>query len=134
MKKAIIIIVLFSLSLPLFSQKVIEEVKLSNGRTIVVYDDNTWKYKDTNNKLYPREIEKIDDSTLKEKPLPRALSNSSQSNNSTNDNSTTTTSKRKTNESSKKSSYSSMCGARTKKGTSCQRRVSGGGRCWQHGG
>lgn len=34
--------------------------------------------------------------------------------------------------SSYKSSYSNLCGARTKKGGSCQRRVSGGGRCWQH--
>lgn len=33
---------------------------------------------------------------------------------------------------SRSSSYSSLCGARTKKGGSCQRRVSGGGRCWQH--
>lgn len=28
----------------------------------------------------------------------------------------------------------SMCGARTKKGTPCQRRVRGTGRCWQHRG
>lgn len=32
----------------------------------------------------------------------------------------------------KTSSYSSVCGARTKKGGYCQRKVSGGGRCWQH--
>lgn len=31
-----------------------------------------------------------------------------------------------------RSSYSGLCGAPTKKGGSCQRRVSGGGRCWQH--
>jgi hypothetical protein len=28
----------------------------------------------------------------------------------------------------------SICGARTKKGTPCQRRVRGTGRCWQHRG
>jgi hypothetical protein len=28
----------------------------------------------------------------------------------------------------------SLCGARTKKGTPCQRRVRGAGRCWQHRG
>jgi hypothetical protein len=28
----------------------------------------------------------------------------------------------------------SVCGARTKKGTACQRRVRGSGRCWQHRG
>lgn len=28
----------------------------------------------------------------------------------------------------------SVCGARTKKGTACQRRVRGTGRCWQHRG
>ena len=28
----------------------------------------------------------------------------------------------------------SICGARTKKGTACQRRVRGAGRCWQHRG
>ena len=28
----------------------------------------------------------------------------------------------------------SVCGARTKKGTPCQRRVRGAGRCWQHRG
>ena len=27
-----------------------------------------------------------------------------------------------------------ICGAQTKKGTACQRRVRGGGRCWQHTG
>lgn len=27
-----------------------------------------------------------------------------------------------------------FCGARTKKGTACSRRVKGGGRCWQHAG
>lgn len=27
-----------------------------------------------------------------------------------------------------------MCGAQTKKGTPCSRRVKGGGRCWQHAG
>ncbi|HEX8149343.1 MAG TPA: hypothetical protein VF591_19325, partial [Pyrinomonadaceae bacterium] len=27
-----------------------------------------------------------------------------------------------------------VCGARTKKGTPCQRRVRGPGRCWQHRG
>lgn len=27
---------------------------------------------------------------------------------------------------------SSLCGAPTQKGTPCQRKVSGGGRCWQH--
>ena len=35
--------------------------------------------------------------------------------------------------SSYKHSYSSgICGALTKKGDTCSRRVSGGGRCWQH--
>ena len=35
--------------------------------------------------------------------------------------------------SSYKHSYSSgICGALTKKGGTCSRRVSGGGRCWQH--
>lgn len=28
----------------------------------------------------------------------------------------------------------SLCGARTQKGTACQRRVRGTGRCWQHRG
>lgn len=32
----------------------------------------------------------------------------------------------------KSSSYSSTCGAPTKKGGACRRKVSGGGRCWQH--
>lgn len=28
--------------------------------------------------------------------------------------------------------YTGTCGARTKKGTPCKRKVVGGGRCWQH--
>ncbi|MBE8712696.1 hypothetical protein C4F49_03245 [Sphingobacterium sp. KB22] len=34
--------------------------------------------------------------------------------------------------SSKQHSTSTLCGAPTQKGGSCQRKVSGGGRCWQH--
>lgn len=43
----------------------------------------------------------------------------------------TSTTTRSTN-SYKSSGYSSYCGARTKSGGSCRRKVSGGGRCWQH--
>jgi len=38
----------------------------------------------------------------------------------------------KTYSSSSSSSGSLICGATTKKGGSCSRRVKGGGRCWQH--
>ena len=37
-----------------------------------------------------------------------------------------------TTSSKKSSSQSGYCGAPTKKGGSCKRKVSGGGRCWQH--
>lgn len=32
------------------------------------------------------------------------------------------------------SSFSGICGAPTRKGGACRRRVKGGGHCWQHGG
>lgn len=47
-------------------------------------------------------------------------------------NSSSSNKRTSTNSSYQVSSYSSYCGARTKSGGSCRRKVSGGGRCWQH--
>lgn len=100
-------------SITLFSQSKIDEVKLSNGKTIIVYSDNTWKYKETSNSGI--------------KPVYNSSTNNSQTKGAN-----AASSKTKTTQTSSSASYSGYCGAPTKKGGACKRRVSGGGRCWQH--
>lgn len=48
MKKFIIISLFLVFSGLIYSQKSIEEVRLSNGKTIIVYDDYTWREKQKN--------------------------------------------------------------------------------------
>lgn len=54
--------------------------------------------------------------------------------NTSNNNSTYSSKKTTTTKTSsvKKSTGSTTCGARTKSGGYCKRKVAGGGRCWQH--
>ncbi|MEC5395654.1 DUF3157 family protein [Bergeyella sp. RCAD1439] len=126
MKTKLFLLTLFIVPLLGFSQKKIETLTLSNGRTITLYNDYTWKYETISKKTYG-----FSSSVTK--------SNSSRTNTSYSSikspsvktkNKKQKTYKRSSSYSS--SSYSGYCGAPTKKGGPCSRRVAGGGRCWQH--
>ncbi|WP_018674878.1 DUF3157 family protein [Riemerella columbina] len=126
MKTKLFLLMMFIIPLLGFSQKKIETVKLSNGNTVTLFDDNTWKYETTDVQVYG-----FSSSISK--------SNSGYTNKSYSNNKSlpakTKNRKYKTNsrlKSYSSSSYSGYCGTPTKKGGACSRRVSGGGRCWQH--
>ncbi|MEN9919417.1 MAG: hypothetical protein RL662_1853 [Bacteroidota bacterium] len=114
MIKLSLLFLLFSLSLSTMQAKdVIESIELSNGKTIIIYSDKTWAYTS--------------------KSSDTRLSNTkSNTYNKSSQISTTTTKRSKSNSSYHSNNYSGLCGAQTKKGGSCRRRVSGGGRCYQH--
>lgn len=116
MKKAVL---LLSLLIPIFgmSQKAIDKVTLSNGKTIVVYDDYTWRETNSTNAI-----------PLLGSPVKKTSASTKSAGISYNSR------KKKPSTSSSKSSSSGYCGAPTKKGGACRRRVAGGGYCWQHGG
>lgn len=101
-----------------YSQKIIEIIKLSNGKNIIIRDNYTWEYtSNSTNKTYG------------------ITSSNKTSYNKTSSSKNSSNKRKKTNYKSTnyyKSSYSSYCGALTKSGGSCRRKVSGGGRCWQH--
>lgn len=112
MKRNIVAFTLLLTSTLACGQKKIDTVTLSNGKTIIVYDNKTWAY--TNSETKPGSNEMID--------APKTNgTNTSGTNNYTGKGS-----------SNNKGNSSSTCGAPTKKGGACQRKVSGGGRCWQH--
>lgn len=109
MKKLLCLILLAPLAV--FSQTVVETVKLKNDKYATLYDDGTWMY--TSSPVAAGRANTTDDkppiSTVRSSPVARPVSSPAPS-----------------------SSYSSACGARTKAGGSCRRMVKGGGRCWQH--
>lgn len=84
-------------------QEIVEKVALSNGKSVLLFNNNTWKYEEKD--------------TLKVTPLMQKK---------TTQNNTIKKQKKENN-----SYTSNICGARTKKGGYCQRRT-GGGRCYQH--
>lgn len=82
-----------------------------NDRMVHLYSDYTWKYIDYGS---TGSTKKQGTARISSYPAATAASYSSSA-------------------SSSSSSYSSgYCGALTKKGTPCRRKVNGGGRCWQH--
>lgn len=113
MRKNLVAVFLLLSSTIACGQKKIDTVTLSNGKTIVIYDNKTWAYTNNEPKLLSKE--------LTDTPRTNGTNNSGANNHSGGKSS-----------SSSKSGYSSTCGAPTKKGGACQRKVSGGGRCWQH--
>lgn len=116
-KLTILFFISLLFSINIRSQDKIEEVKLASGKTIVIYSDFTWKYKQ----------QLVSDSISSNKA---STSNGVKS--TTSKSQLKTTTKSSNTKSTVKSNYSGYCGAPTKKGGSCKRRVSGGGRCWQH--
>lgn len=109
---------LITLPILFFSQKIIGETELSNGKKIKIKDDYTWEYvgsltEGASSYLYN------DVSTTKKDRVTGSY------------NKANITQKKKQ---SYRSNYSSSnyCGASTKSGGSCRRKVKGGGRCWQH--
>lgn len=91
------------------AQEIKEIVKLQNNQKVILYDDGTWKYA-------PKGSSEIQSLTS---PAQNQIKNTR---NNTSSSRTYSPSP----------SYSGICGARTKKGGACKRRVSGGGTCWQH--
>lgn len=90
------------------SAKVIVAITKIDKRTkVILYDNNKWEYKSSTNKISTKPSTKISQSQI------RSLVQTTRP---------------------VKSEYISngLCGAPTKKGGSCQRRVKGGGRCYQH--
>ncbi|WP_208810027.1 DUF3157 family protein [Riemerella anatipestifer] len=117
---------MFAIPLLGFSQKKIETLKLSDGNVVTLYDDNTWKYEITSEQVYGFSSS-----------APKSSGSSTNRNYSNSRSSSVKTKNKKQKNSNRSSSYSSSsysgyCGAPTKKGGPCSRRVSGGGRCWQH--
>ena len=117
-----LILLVFIASLaPLQAQNVIQRVKLDNGKTIIIFDDKTWEYASDNLSTSDESEQDIEKGKPKEETKNTKKSTKSQN-------------VRSKSSSSSSSSYSGTCGAPTKKGGSCRRKVRGGGRCWQHGG
>lgn len=87
------------------AQTPVDTVVNSNGKRVVLMSDNTWHFVGEKTWIKNTNIRKGKSSARK-----TSLSSSSST------------------------SYSSSgyCGARTKKGGSCRRKVRGGGYCWQH--
>lgn len=115
MKKIICVLLLLT-SLITRGQELVEKVILQNGKVVLLYSDNSWRYAElgTNEGEMSAKNQKEAIDTTKSKNRfigeETALKNTSYSS----------------------GSYSSICGARNKKGGYCKRKVSGGGRCYQH--
>lgn len=122
MKTKLFFYLFFSVSLSMISQNKIDEVKLSNGQTIIVFDNNTWSYKDGNKTSTIQEKKDIEKTSQRANITTNRVSQTKGETSTRNTRSSTNRTK----------TSSSICGARTKKGGYCQRRVAGGGRCWQH--
>lgn len=105
-------------------KNLVEKVKLKNGTKILIYDDSTWTV----------DTSKIESKKPINKKLVKATTSSVSNVNTLYSNKTSTV--KKTYKKSNKNTYTSSgyCGARTKSGGSCRRKVSGGGYCWQHRG
>ena len=107
----------------------VDVIKNDAGKYYILYSDSTWDI--TTKSTYDvYNIVKSDNSdktvskksvSLNSKPVQSSTTKTSKI--------TTTGTKSRT---SVRSTTSSICGARTKKGGSCQRRVVGGGYCYQH--
>jgi hypothetical protein len=123
------------------NRQIIEYGEGDSGKKIILYDNGTWAYA-------PVE-KKVNNSKRKKKRAPkrireeRAMSTATNllytapsPGNPENSSSSSTTSSYATPRTSfpSNSSYVGTCGALTRKGRACQRRVRGGGHCWQHGG
>ncbi|KEY19660.1 hypothetical protein [Kaistella antarctica] len=98
------------------SMKIIIGVaKLNKKSRVILYDNYKWEYKTANNLNSQNNqkvaITKIQPIMQTVKPIRKAA--------------TPIQTEYMTNE-------SGLCGALTKKGGSCRRKVKGGGRCWQH--
>lgn len=113
MKKNIAVFILLLSLLFSCTQKKIDTVTLSNGRTIIIYDNQTWDYANSQTKL----------SSTVAIDSPKADSINAILTTDNNNHSTKSYSK---------PIRSSTCGAPTKKGGPCKRKVAGEGRCWQH--
>ncbi|AZZ58011.1 hypothetical protein [Riemerella anatipestifer] len=123
MKTKLFLLAMFVIPLLGLSQKKVETVKLSSGRTVVLYNDNTWRYSDSNDRVYGFSSSTSKRSSgINRHHAKHALPKTKSKKHKKNHHSKTYSSY----------SYSSYCGALTKKGGSCSRKVSGGGRCWQH--
>ncbi len=102
--------------------------KLKKGKSVLVYDNNTWEYSTKNTTQYKKD--KANSSNLK--TSENYISNNQV--NSIASSQTTPKNNRKKKTSNSYNSYSSnTCGYPTKSGGSCRRKVKGGGTCWQHG-
>lgn len=102
--------------------------KLKRGKSLLVYDNNTWEYSTKNSEQSKRDKTKISNS----KTSKNYISNN-QVNSLTSNQTATKKRKKKTSTSSYNSYSSSTCGYPTKSGRGCRRTVKGGGPCWQHG-
>jgi len=100
------------------SKRCLVVTKSIDGQFFALYSDSTWSI--TTESIYNTHnnaTDRIEKNTVTTKvPVAKSLSVNS------NSNTKQTTS----------STSSSICGARTKKGGACQRRVVGGGYCYQH--
>ncbi len=113
MKKNIAAFTLLLCSFFACTQKKIDTVTLSNGRTIIIYDNQTWEY--TNSQTISTNAIAIDSRKVDSIHTAEKISN---------DNYNT--------KGYSKPIRSSTCGAITKKGGTCKRKVAEGSRCWQH--
>jgi len=104
-------IVLNLLFITCHAQIKVGEAQLKNGRKVYLYNDKTWAYAN-------------DGTVSMEQPSTENVNTGSRAKTKTYSSSS----------SSANASYSSTCGATTKKGGACRRRTTGGRRCWQHGG
>ena len=118
MKRLLPAILLFCFAMPSQAQrtpvKAIDTTTLTNGKTIVVYSNKTWKYI--------------------ERPVVAAIVNTyySPSQEQSTDPVTTTRSATRTTHTPATTSH--QCHATTQKGAQCRRMVINGYNCWQHGG
>lgn len=111
-------IIIILLTLPIFcnAQKAIDTVKLKNNKYAALYANGTWKYVSLN-------TQEINTATSTRSTAASRTGNAY---------TPATKSSSSYTKPSSGGSYSSTCGAPTKKGGACRRVVSGGGRCWQH--
>lgn len=102
--------------------------KSIDGQFFALYSDSTWSVINesvyNSHNIVTNKVKFNTPTPTKSNSINSPIGQSSARNRSSNSNNSTD-----------KSNYSrgsSLCGARTKKGSPCQRRVAGGGYCWQH--
>lgn len=124
--KYLLFVSFFLLSYSLSAQKVaLDTIELKNNKKVIIYLNKTWEYYSESNKSNSTKNNEPT-SLLNTQPKTTSTSRSVTNQKKTTSYSNTYSS------SSSNSSYVGVCGARTKSGGSCKRRVRGGGRCWQH--